>query len=183
MVATISFWDSYQFRQDLKSWRRRHGLADTCGPQRVRIASVLQNLRRCLTPPSILNGERTKNTNKNATSHFVKVFFFSFLLPFRGTLRKKCGRLFGKCHLLSLCGLVRTSESISFLFFLLLFFFQTLNSSVWNKTVDIHLLQRMRLVIHKLAVRPAQTHKRPICGAIITSTTTSPDKTIRPSVL
>lgn len=76
MVATISFWDSYQFRQDLKSWRRRHGPADTCRPQRVRIASVLQNLCRCLTPPSILNGEKTKNTNKNATSHFVKVLFF-----------------------------------------------------------------------------------------------------------
>lgn len=38
------------------------------------------------------------------------------------------------------------------------FFFQKLNSSFWNKTVDIHLLHSMPLEIHQLAMRPLLTH-------------------------
>lgn len=127
------------------------------------------------------NNKNKKKTNKNATSHFVSVLL-SFFFTIRRHIRKKTQSFVWKVPFaftlwFSLC------KGECFIFGCFFCFFQALNSSVWNKTVDIHLLQRMRLVIHKLAVRPPQTHKRPICGAIITSTTTSPDKTIRPSVL
>lgn len=152
----------------------RH-LQTSASPDRICTAEPLLLLN------ATIHSKHRENKNKNATSQFVSVFL-SFLLPFRGTLRKKAA----VCLESAICfHFVVQFVQARVVFFRLFFVFfpQTLNSSVWNKTVDIHLLQRTRLVIHKLAVRPAQTHKRPICGAIITSTTTSPDKTIRPSVL
>lgn len=41
----------------------------------------------------------------------------------------------------------------------MLLFFRRLNSYFWNKTVDIHLLHWMLLVIHQLAMRLQLTHK------------------------
>lgn len=152
-------WDSYQFQQDLKlealTWTVRH-LQTSASPYRICTSEV-----PLLNVTSILN--RKKHNPTFCESEFFchskggKKQAFVWKVPFAFALWLVC-----------------TSKSA---------FFLMLNSSFWNKTVDIHLLHRMHLVIHKLAMRPELTHKRAICSTIITSTTTSLNKTIRPSVL
>lgn len=151
-------WDSFHFQQDLEleaaTWTGGH----------------LQTLARlydiCTYKVVALHATSTSNRKKNFNFHPAELGFV--------ILKQSHELLSVWCSFLLLFGYI-VCLSVTFL--------KRLNCSFWNKSVDVHLLHWMCLVIHKLAMRLQLTHKRAICSTIITSATTSLNKTIRPSVV